>query len=625
MRGTLRVVGLCAAVLLNVDRPIALTDAAHPNASARFSDGFGLTPANVSSLREVWTAHTGEFAGGRGPNPGRAVEGFQTRPVLVGDLLIVTTTTSKVIALDAESGAEKWRVDPFAARRRTCELPHRGVGVWRAPGGDATIFSGTCDGRLLAIDPVKGELRAGFATGGVLDLRPGADAREDEQYGLTSPPAFFRDLVIVGALAPEGAARGPAGDVRAFDASTGVLRWTFHTVPRPGEPGHETWAPDAWQRRTGANVWTSMAVDEINGLVFLPIGSASYDFYGGDRPGANLYGNSLVALDAATGRPRWHQQLVHHDIWDYDLPAQPILVDVTREGRVVPAVVQLTKMGLVFMFDRMTGSPIFPIEERPVPQSDVPGERTWPTQPMPSRPPALSRIAPVTRDEITTVTAASRAECLRLFEQAKSGGLYTPTGLAPTVFFPGTMGGATWSGGAADAGRGLLFVNTNEVGAVGMMRAEPPGAPLVFRRVSPWGDYARFWDSQKLPCQQPPWGRLHAVDLARGEIRWQVPLGDAPQLAALGITGTGTPSIGGAIATASGLVFIGATNDARVRAFESETGRVVWTAALPASGHATPILYRGPRSGRPILAIAAGGGGRFSATVSDTIVAFSVR
>jgi quinoprotein glucose dehydrogenase len=587
--------------------------------------GIDLTPANVASLREAWTAHTGEFAGGRGPNPGRAVEGFQTRPVLVGDLLVITTTTSKVIALDAETGAEKWRVDPFAARPRTCESPHRGVGVWRGPGAEATIFSGTCDGRLLAIDPVKGRLREGFGEGGVLDLRPGVDAREGEQYGITSVPAFYRGLVIVGALAPEGTSRGPAGDVRAFDATTGALRWTFHTVPRPGEPYHDTWAPDAWQRRTGANVWSSMSVDEERGLVFLPVGSASYDFYGGDRPGANLFGNSLVALDAATGVRRWHQQLVHHDMWDYDLPAEPILVDIAREGRVVPAVVQLTKMGLVFVFDRTSGTPVFPIEERPVPSSEVPGEHSWPTQPMPTKPPALSRIAPLTRDEITTVTAESRAECLRLFDQAKSGGLYTPTGLTATVWFPGTMGGATWSGGAVDPDRGLLFVNTNDVGAVGLMQPQPPGAPLAFRRASPWGDYARFWDSRKLPCQQPPWGRLHAVDLARGEIRWQVPLGDAPQLASLGITGTGTPSIGGAIATSSGLVFIGATNDARVRAFDADTGRVLWTAPLPASGHATPILYRAPRSGRPMLAIAAGGGGRFSSTVSDTIVAFSVR
>jgi glucose dehydrogenase len=635
MRGTLIALGVCAA-LASAGPPspsarpayasgFGAASPAPANPSARFSDISEITPANVSTLRLVWTAHTGEFAGGQGPNPARAVEGFQTRPVLLGDRLVVTTTTSKVIALDAETGAERWRVDPFAGRTRTCESPHRGVAVWQsADGAESTIFSGTCDGRLMAIDPATGRLRGTFGAGGVLDLRPGVDAREGEPYGMTSPPAIYRDLVIAGAMAPEGVARGPAGDVRAFDARTGQQRWLFHTVPRPGEPGHDTWADDAWQRRTGVNVWTSMSVDEARGLVFLPLGSASYDFYGGDRPGANLYANSLVALDAATGQLRWHRQLVHHDIWDYDLPAQPILVDVTRGGRTIPAVVQLTKMGLVFIFDRVTGEPVFGIEERAVPQSDVPGEKTWPTQPFPVKPPPLSRTTPLTRAELTTVTPESRQQCEAMFDKARSGGLYTAAGREATIWYPGTMGGATWSGGAADPGRGLLFVNTNDIGAVGFMKEQPPGAPLAYRRGSPWGEYARFWDSSSLPCQQPPWGRLHAVDLVTGDIRWEVPLGNAPQLAARGITGTGTPNIGGAIATASGLVFIAATNDARLRAVDAVSGKVLFDTALPASGHATPMTFRAPRSGRQLVVVAAGGGGRFSTTVSDTIVAFGL-
>jgi glucose dehydrogenase len=596
-----------------------------PNASTRYSPLIEITPDNVGRLRTRWVAHTGEFAGGAGPAPGRPVEGFQTRPVLVRDMLVITTTTSKVIALDAETGRERWRMDPFAGRPRECESPHRGVAVWRADDSDeATVFSGTCDGRLVAIDPGTGRVRSRFGAAGTLDLRPGVDAREGEAYGLTSPPALFRDLVIVGALAPEGTPRGPAGDVRAFDARSGRLRWVFHTVPRPGEPEHDTWASGAWQRRTGVNVWTSMSVDEERALVFLPLGSAAYDFYGGDRPGANLYANTLVALDAGTGALRWHRQLVHHDIWDYDLPAEPVLVDIKRDGGIVPAVVQLTKMGLVFVFDRTTGEPVFPIEERPVPQSDIPGEKTSPTQPFPVRPPPLSRVTPLTRAELTTVTRASRAECEAMFEQLKSGGLYTAPGRSATLWFPGTMGGATWSGGAVDPVRGLLFVNTNDVGAVGLMQAQAAGAPLPFLRAGPWGAYGRFWDKQHLPCQQPPWGRLHAVDLTRGDIRWQVPFGDAPQLAGQGITGTGTPNIGGAIATATGLVFIGATNDARIRAIDAESGTVIWEAALPASGHATPITYRAPSSGRQLVVIAAGGGGRFSAAVSDTIVAFGL-
>jgi quinoprotein glucose dehydrogenase len=588
-----------------------------------------ITPQNVARLAVAWTAHTGEFAGGEGRTPSRRVEGFQTRPVLAGELVIVTTTTSKVIALDAETGAERWRFDPFADRKRTCESPHRGVVLWEAKAADSrptesTVFSGTCDGRLVALDPKTGRPRAGFSADGVLDLRPGADAREGEAYGVTSPPALYRDLVIVGALAPEGVPRGPAGDVRAFDVRTGREVWTFHTVPRPGEYGHDTWPALGWQRRTGVNAWSSMSVDDERGLVFLPLGSASYDFYGGDRAGANLFSSSLVALDATTGRRVWHAQLVHHDLWDYDPPAQPILVDIAREGRTIPAVVQLTKMGLVFVFDRTTGEPVFGIEERPVPPSTTPGEVSWPTQPFPLKPPPLSRITALRRDELTTVTPESREECAAWLDRARSGGIYTPSGSELAVSFPGTMGGATWSGGAVDVTRGLLFVNTNELGALHLIEAAPAGSALAYRRTSPAGEYARFWDKDRLPCQQPPWGLLQAVDLKAGEIAWRTPLGNAPQLAERGITGTGTPNLGGAIATASGLVFIGASNDARMRAFDAAQGRVLWEAELPASGHATPLTYRGPKSGRQFVVIAAGGGGRFSNTVSDAIVAFAL-
>jgi quinoprotein glucose dehydrogenase len=418
--------------------------------------------------------------------------------------------------------------------------------------------------------------------------------------------------------------RGPAGDVRAFDARTGLEVWRFHTVPRPGEVGHDTWPADAWQRRTGANVWSSMSVDEGRGLVFLPIGSPSYDFYGGDRVGANLFGNSLVALDAATGRRRWHAQLVHHDLWDFDPPAQPILADIVRNGRTIPAVVQVTKMGLVFVFDRTNGRPVFGIDERPVPRSSVPGEVSWPTQPFPRKPKPLSRYHPVSRADLTDVTPESRRECEALYAQVTSGGLYTPAGEDLTLWFPGTMGGATWSGGAFDPSTSTLVVNTNEVGAVGQLSPAKPGAPLLWTRTGITGAYDRFWDSQQLPCQRPPWGLLHGVNLATGDIVWQVPLGDVPALAAKGITGTGAPNLGGAIVTAGGVAFIGGAGDNRIRAFEVRAGRELWRADLPASGHATPITYRGARSGRQFVVIAAGGGGRFSKSISDAFVAFAL-
>ncbi len=623
MNADIRRGALAIAVLLAPANVARADDASSP--STRFSRLTEITPGNVSRLAVAWTAHTGELAGGEGPTPSRPVEGFQCRPVLAGDLLVITTPTSKVIALDPETGAERWRFDPFAGRRRTCEFPHRGVSLWEgATAAERTLFSGTCDGRLVALDPKTGSLRTDFAAGGVLDLRPGVDAREGEAYGVTSPPALYRDLVIVGARAPEATPRGPSGDVRAFDARSGRLVWTFHAVPRPNETGHDTWPADGWQRRTGVNVWSEMSVDETRGLVFLPIGSASYDFYGGDRTGANLFSSSLVALDARTGERRWHFQLVHHDLWDYDPPAQPILVDITRGGQTIPAVVQLTKMGLVFVFDRRSGEPVFGVEEREVPRSTVPGESSSPTQPFPRKPAPVVRTRAITRADLTEVTPESQKECAALFDQLTSGGLYSPSGSTTAVSFPGTMGGFTWSGGAVDVARGILFANTNELGAVHRIEPAPPGSALPYRRNSPWGEYARFWDSKRLPCQRPPWGVLHALDLANGEIVWQVPLGSAPQLEGRGIAGTGTPNIGGAIATASGLVFIAASNDARIRAHDVKAGRVLWEAPLPASGHATPLTYRSPKSGRQFVVIAAGGGGRFSSTVSDAVVAFAL-
>jgi membrane-bound PQQ-dependent dehydrogenase (glucose/quinate/shikimate family) len=601
---------LAAVLRAQTDWPVY----GHDDGGMRYSPLNQIKPANVSKLQRVWTYHTGELS----------PVAFETTPLMTGSTLYLSTPASRVIALDPETGRELWKYDAANARGKIKYHAHRGVAYW--PGDRLTgprIFFGTLDGRLIALNANTGKPVPGFGKEGTVNLRAGvADKFPDSAYAVTSPPAIYGDLVITGALVPESPGRGPRGDVRAWDLRSGKLVWQFQTVPQPGEPGHETWEGDSWKDRTGANVWSMMTVDATRGMVFLPIGSPAYDFYGGDRKGQNLYGNSLVALEARTGKLLWHYQFVHHDVWDYDPPAPPALITVHRDGRDIPAVVEVTKMGLVFILDRLTGKPIYPVEEQPAPKSDVPGESTWPTQPIPLKPSPLSRSS-MTRDDISDVTPESHRFCTELFDQLHSHGRYTPLGLKPTLVFPGTLGGATWSGVSFDPALGYIFVNTNEIGAVGWMAEQPKGSPIRYKRVSSSGEYARFWDSNLWPCQKPPWGLLHAIDVNSGDIAWRVPLGITEQLEAKGIHNTGAPNIGGSIATAGGLVFIAATNDSRFRAFESRTGKELWTARIDSSGHATPITYQG-RDGRQYVVIAAGGGGYFGSRPADALIAFSL-
>jgi glucose dehydrogenase len=596
----------------------------HDPGGMRFSPLSEINAANVVHLRRAWTYHTGEHPPSAGPR-GQRQTAFETTPLIVNGVLYFSTPANRIIALDPASGRELWKFDPQSNVRKAIKYrAHRGVAFW--PGGkDATarILFGTLDGRLIALNARTGAKIPGFGNEGEVNLRQGvADKFPDATYAETSPPAIFEDLAITGAEVPESPGLGPRGDVRAWNIRSGKLMWTFHTIPMPGEAGHETWEGNGWQDRTGANVWTLITVDAERGLVFLAIGSPAFDFYGGDRKGANLYGNSLVALNARTGKLVWHYQLVHHDIWDYDPPAPPALVTVHHEGRDIPAVIQVTKMGLMFIFDRRNGKPVFKIEERPFPASSVPNEYAWPTQPIPVKPLPLSRTS-IMASDITDVTPESHRTCVAIFSKLENHGRYTPYGIKPTLVFPGTLGGATWSGISFDPELGYAYVNTNEIGAIGQMVKQPPNSPNAWSRTSPQGAYARFWDENLWPCQKPPWGLLTAINVNSGEIAWRVPLGITEELESRGVHNTGAPNIGGSIATAGGLVFIAATNDRRFRAFDARTGREIWSTILDAAGHATPATYQGV-DGHQYVVIAAGGGGFFGGALADSLVAFTL-
>ncbi len=600
----------------------------------RFSALKEINRHNVSKLRTAWTYHTGELELMREARI--TGSGFACTPLVVDGVMYLSTHSSRVIALDAENGVELWKYDAQEGRRKEDRRfqPHRGVSYWEGPSRDGEsvdrrILFGTVDARLIALDAETGRPRPDFGTrkDGSVDLRIGvADRFPDSFYAVTSPPAIHKDLVITGSRVQEGPpSLGPSGDVRAYNVRTGELVWQFHTVPREGEIGHESWEGESWKDRSGANVWGVMSVDDERGIVFLPIGSPSYDYYAGDRKGHNLFGNTLVALNAESGKLRWYYQTVHHDIWDYDLPAQPNLITVNRGGRSIPAVALVTKMGFVFILDRLTGQPLFPVEERAVPRSTVPGEETWPTQPFPLKPPSLIR-SKITKEDISEVTPESKRYCMEIFEKVRHEGMYTPLGLSPTLFYPSTLGGGNWHGGAFDPTTGLLYVNVNEIGVIHNLEPDsdiPKSYRLVRKKLDDW----YFTDRNGWPCQKPPWATLNAIDVSSGELVWKVPLGVVEELVARGIGTTGAKNIGGAIVTGGGLVFIAGTADQRFRAFDAKTGKELWVTKLEASGHSTPVTFRGKKSGRQYVVVAAGGGGfasKASDPLGDSVTAFAL-
>jgi glucose dehydrogenase len=570
----------------------------------RYSPLHQIHAGNVEQLKLAWTFRTGK-------------PGSEAAPVVVDGVMYVTAPDG-VYALVPETGELLWKHD-------AAPVALRGLAYWPGSGGlHSRVFAG--NGKfLLALDVTTGKPAPGFGNEGRVDLKAGVlGDLKDGRYALQSPPAVFGDVVITGCSNGEGSpTAGAYGDIRGWDAKTGKLLWTFHTVPRPGEPGSDTWPAGAWKNRSGTNTWGFFTIDVKRGIVYAPLGSPTSDFYGADRVGDNLYGNSLVALDARTGEKKWHQQLVHHDLWDYDLSAPPALFDIHRDGRVIPAVAQITKMGLLFVFDRVTGEPVYGMEERPVPQTVVPGEVTSKTQPFPVKPLPLGKNT-FRMEEMYNRSPEHARFCKELFEtnQMKIGVPYTPLPLeGNAVFFPSTLGGGNWGGVSIDPALGLLFVNVMHVAQWGHM--EKRGSE--YRRASAYGTYARFWDREtRIPCQNPPFGELIAVHLASGDIAWRSPLGRIESLEAIGVRDTGTLNLGGSIATAGGLVFIGATNDAQFHAFDSKTGKLRWEVKLEASGHSSPITYMG-RDGRQYVALMAAGGGAFlGGPLSNSLVAFAL-
>ena len=606
----------------------------------RFSPLSQITPANVADLEVAWTFRTGELGGGVKDWKRSA---FEATPILYNGVLYLTTSSTDVVAIDAASGVQRWRHESKSRNDlHYSDGVSRGVSLWvdDASPRDAVchgrIYAPTLDGRLLALDAATGKPCKDFGDNGAVNLLKDVRSQFEEgdewrDYLVTSPPAVLDGKVIVGSsIGDNRAVLEELGTVRAFDARNGNLLWSWDPIPRdPTNPVYREWTPESLKTASAANAWAPLSVDPARHLVFVPTGSASPDFFGGQRPGDNRWANSVVALDGDTGKLKWGQQLVHHDLWDYDVASQPAVVDLIHDGRHVPAIIQATKTGFLFTFDRETGAPVFGIEERPVPQDAVPGERPSPSQPFPVAPPALTAQGPVTVADAWGLAWFDTRACRMRIENSRSEGIFQPPSLKDSLMRPGNAGGINWGSVAFDSTRQLAFaysINLPFVVAL-VARADlgrqskldeykdfefarQEGTPYAMRRTA-------FKSAIGVPCVKPPWGTLTAVDMVRGTIKWQIPLGDTPFIH----LNLGMPGIGGPIVTAGGLVFIAASLDDRLRAFDTVTGKRLWEVKLPAGGQATPMTYS--IAGRQFVVLAAGGY-KGDSTRGDYVVAYAL-
>ncbi|MCU1328569.1 MAG: gcd [Bryobacterales bacterium] len=600
----------------------------------RYSPLTQITPHNVARLTQAWVYHMrpadynsrpqppgrGGAAGaqGRGGFGGSRFAGSQATPLVVNGMMYVATPYATVIALDSSTGKEAWVFNMPSGDRPAM----RGVEYWPGEKGVAPrIVIATTSGKLMELDAATGKPSPAFGTEGTLDLKTDdvMNGFPKSQYSFSTPPLIHKNLIITGSRVQESPTQGASGDVRAWDARTGKAVWTFHSVPRPGEVGHDTWEGDSWVKRSGVNVWTGIIADERRGIVYLPFGAPTYDRYGSDRHGTNLFANCVVAVEAATGKYLWHFQTVHHDIWDLDLPSVT-LIEVKRGGRTIPGIAVMNKTSILFMLDRVTGKPLYEVKEIPVPtDTDIPGEQPWPTQPMSVTPP-LSRLSFDVEKDIVKVRPELEAYCRDMIkkENIVSSTAFKPLRADSSVAtFPSALGGIDWGGAAFDRPRGLYIANSNNLGAPTRMGPRPDGTYAMT-------NFGYFWNREtREPCSQTPWGNLSAVDVNTGRIAWQVTLGTTDDLPE-GSRNTGRYNIGSPMATASGLIFIGATDDSKFRAFDTKTGKELWTMKLESSANNGPVTYLG-KDGRQYVAVLATGGGNGGVPyTSDAIQVFAV-